>query len=217
MIVSAPAWAFASWIAARRVQVAPAVAHLPSPGAASTASVVSSTVNVAAAAGATASNSAATPRRKRLTGAMEGGGEDECPVRGRLSRLSEKRGAACNCAVVSGGADLTVHGPPHGGHENGRHEKLQLISSTEHWAILSASPMLQPPSRLTSQTWGFLKGATPHMRRSTVYWAMTSASPMFTTPSPFTSPHKSVVVVVLVVDVVLVVVVVGRVVVDVVL
>ena len=124
-----------------------------------------------------------------------------------------EEGAACNCAVVSGGADLTVHGPPHGGHENGRHEKLQLISSTEHWAILSASPMLQPPSRLTSQTWGFLKGARPHVRRSTVYWAMTSASPMFTTPSPFTSPHKSVVVVVLVVDVVLVVVVGGRVVV----
>src|SRR5439155_1457045 len=113
MIVSAPAWAFASWIAARRVQVAPAVAHLPSPGAASTASVVSLTVNVAAAAGATASNSAATPRRKRLTGAMEGG-EDECPVRGRLSRLSERRGAACNCVVVSGVAYLTIHWPSHG-------------------------------------------------------------------------------------------------------
>src|SRR5439155_8927900 len=161
MIVSAPAWAFASWIAARRVQVAPAVAHLPSPGAASTASVVSLTVNVAAAAGATASNSAATPRRKRLTGAMEGG-EDECPVRGRLSRLSERRGAACNCVVVSGVAYLTIHGPPHGsvvvvvvvGHENGRHEKLQLMSSAEHWAILSASPILHLPSLLTSQTSG---------------------------------------------------------------
>src|SRR2546426_5517037 len=93
MIVSAPAWAFASWIAARRVQVLTAVTHLPSPGAASTASVVSLTVNVAAAAGATASNSAATPRRKRLTGAMEGeaktnaryaGGCQDCPRGGGL-------------------------------------------------------------------------------------------------------------------------------------
>src|SRR6266404_5871390 len=72
MIVSAPAWALASWIAARRVQVPPAVAQLPSPGVASTASIVSLIVNVVAAAGATASNNKATLRRKRVTGAIEG-------------------------------------------------------------------------------------------------------------------------------------------------
>src|SRR5439155_21155956 len=99
MIVSAPAWAFASWIAARRVQVLAAVTHLPSPGAASTASVVSLTVNVAAAAGAAASNSAATPRRKRLTGAMEGeaktnaryaGGCQDCPRGGGCLQLRRR-------------------------------------------------------------------------------------------------------------------------------
>ena len=48
LIVSDPARAFASWIAARSVHTAPAVAQTPSPGVASTASAVESTLKVAA-------------------------------------------------------------------------------------------------------------------------------------------------------------------------
>ena len=49
--VSRPASAFASWIAARSVHVPAPVAQAPSPGVASTASAVVSTMKVAAHAG----------------------------------------------------------------------------------------------------------------------------------------------------------------------
>src|SRR5262249_29448256 len=50
MIISVPASALASWMAARSVQTPPAVAQMPSPGVASTASSVLLTENVAACA-----------------------------------------------------------------------------------------------------------------------------------------------------------------------
>src|SRR6185369_1063977 len=53
-MTSAPSCALASWTAARSVHVAAAVAQMPSPGVASTASVVLLTVKVSACAAATA-------------------------------------------------------------------------------------------------------------------------------------------------------------------
>jgi hypothetical protein len=64
LIVSAPANAFASSIAARRVQTAPAVAQTPLPGVASGSSAVELTVNAAAdvgVAGAVPTARTATP------------------------------------------------------------------------------------------------------------------------------------------------------------
>ena len=40
------------------------------------------------------------------------------------------------------------------GQINGTQAKLHGISLTSHWAMRSASPMLQAPSPLTSQTTG---------------------------------------------------------------
>jgi len=40
------------------------------------------------------------------------------------------------------------------GHANVPQVNTQLISPTSHWAIFSASPILQTPSRFTSQTSG---------------------------------------------------------------
>src|SRR5437879_5193394 len=65
MIVSAPGRAFASWTAARRVHWLPALAQIPSPGEASTASIVLVTLNVAARARVAVTNRHTGPTRRR--------------------------------------------------------------------------------------------------------------------------------------------------------
>src|SRR2546425_290334 len=95
-IVSGPARAFASWIAARRVHELVAVAHLPSPGVASTASAVLLTVNVAATTGTAPRNNEATARR-RLTGDTERNGAFQVPG----ERTVFIRGASQTCGALS--------------------------------------------------------------------------------------------------------------------
>src|ERR1051325_4441368 len=99
---------------------------------------------------------------------------------------------------------LPVQARSHG-HANGVHVNVQLTTPTSHCAMRSASPMLQPPSRLTSHRSGWLNGVSPHRRSPTSYWATTSASPMLTTASPFTSPQPAPPIVVVVVLLVVVV------------
>src|SRR5882724_11764594 len=65
MMVSAPGRAFASWTAARRVHWPPALAQIPSPGEASTASIVLVTLNVAARARVAVTNRHTGPTRRR--------------------------------------------------------------------------------------------------------------------------------------------------------
>lgn len=77
------------------------------------------------------------------------------------------------------------------GQANDPQLNAQLINPTSHWAMRSASPMLQALSRFTSQTSAWLNGVTPHCRSPTSNCATRRASPMLTTPSPFTSPHRT--------------------------
>src|SRR5690349_18646594 len=81
LMVSGPAEALASWTAARSEQSPRASAQVPSPGLASTESVVTSTVSVAADAGpvlttrpvAASAAAAAIVRTRADMGAPEGG------------------------------------------------------------------------------------------------------------------------------------------------
>src|SRR5437870_10374899 len=64
MMVSGPGRAFASWTAARRVHWRPALAQIPSPGEASTASIVLVTLNVAARTRVAVTNRHTGPSRR---------------------------------------------------------------------------------------------------------------------------------------------------------
>src|SRR5207245_4854650 len=115
----------------------------------------------------------------RVVGCEGDAGERE--HHGRTARPAAQR--------CGGGDQGRIASDGMAGQAKGPHVKAQPMSPTSHWAILRASPMLQAPSPLTSQTGGWLNDATAHCRRPTSNCAITRAAPIFTTPSPFTSPQ----------------------------